>query len=45
MVVGVEFEATTRSAPLGCDAAMKIKKMAEKVKRRRFLEWFGPPPE
>ena len=41
----MEFEPTTRSAPLGCDAAMKIKVERKSKKRGEFLEWFGLPSE
>ena len=45
IIVGVEFEPMTRSAPLGCDAAMKRNKVVGTVKRGRFLEWCSPPME
>ena len=44
-IFGVKFEPTTRSAPLGCDAAMKIKVEQKSKKRGEFLEWFGLPSE
>ena len=34
--VGVEFKPTTRSTPLGCDAAMKIKVGRKSKKRESF---------
>ena len=35
-LVGVEFEPTARSAPLECDAAMKIKVDRKNKKRESF---------
>ena len=45
MGVGVEFKPTTRSAPQGCDAAMKMKSLIDNKKNMGVLKWFDPPPE
>ena len=39
--VGVEFEPTTRSAYLGCDAAMKRKKVIEMYLSGSALLWIN----
>ena len=36
--VGVEFEPTTRSVPLGCDAAMEINAERKSKKAGEFLK-------
>ena len=44
-IVGVEFELTPSSAPLGCGTAMKREESTGRTINTMNLEWFGPPPE